>query len=149
MKMPRPTKNAEQGTAGQGTAIVPDTASASKTPGCAIGTTMLALVDALNTAVLRAWCASPSGWGRATVRVGAAKHYGSEARKSVGAAAVPNLDSGFFTPMRCAWHTWLSFLAGRVGTPARVCRFLLPVDQPCTVCHPCLVAGVAGFKPVQ
>ena len=69
MKMPRPTKNAEQGTAGQGTAIVPDTASASKTPGCAIGTTMLALVDALNTAVLRAWCASPSGWGRGTIRV--------------------------------------------------------------------------------
>ena len=113
------------------------------------GAAMLALRDALNTAVLRAWCASPSGWGRDKVRVGAAKHYGSEARKSVGAAAAPNLDSGFFTPMRCAWHTWLSFLAGRVGTPARVCRFLLPVDQPCTVCHPCLVAGVAGFKPVQ
>ena len=68
MKMPRPTKNAEQGTAGQGAAIVPDTASASKTPGCAIGTTMLALVDALNTAVLRAWCASPSAWSRGTIR---------------------------------------------------------------------------------
>ena len=96
----------------------------------------LALESAANNTMLRIWCASPSGWGRDKVRVGAAKHYGSEARKSVGAAAAPNLDSGFFTPMRCAWHTWLSFLAGRVGAPARVRRCLLPVFRPYTACHP-------------
>ena len=37
---------------------------------------LLALRDTINTAVLRAWCASPSGWSRATVRPGAQKHHG-------------------------------------------------------------------------
>nr|DAE54035.1 MAG TPA: hypothetical protein [Caudoviricetes sp.] len=36
------------------------------------------------------------------------------------------------------------FTVGRVGTPARVCRFLRPVRQPCTVHHLCLAAVVMG-----
>lgn len=74
---------------------------------------------------------------------------GLAARLSVDAVTAPKLGSGFFTPMCCAWHAWFSFLVGRVGTPAKVCRYLLPVGQPRTVCHPCLAAGAAGFKPVQ
>jgi hypothetical protein len=35
-------------------------------------------------------------------------------------------------------------MADCVGTLVRACRFLWPVDQPCTVCHPLLVEGVAG-----
>ena len=37
---------------------------------------LLALRDTINTAVLRVWCASPSGWSRGTIRPGAEKHYG-------------------------------------------------------------------------
>ena len=63
MKMPRPTKNAEQGTAGQGRAIVPTAASSSKTP----RTLLVLLRDTINNALLRAWCAAPSAWSRGTI----------------------------------------------------------------------------------
>ena len=110
-KKPAVSDNSTAGKANQtDAAILAAASSASKPPSTLLlplvvtaCTAALALKNAANPAMLRALCASPSGWGRATVRVGAAKHYGSEARKSVGAAAVPNLDSGFFTPMRCAW----------------------------------------------
>lgn len=36
------------------------------------------------------------------------------------------------------------FTMDRVGTPARVCRLLGPVRQPCTVHHLCLAAWVMG-----
>ena len=61
----------------------------------------------------------------------------------------PPWTAAFFMPVGCTRHAQLSFLAGRVGTPARVCRYLCPVDQPNTACHPCLVAGAAGSQPVD
>jgi hypothetical protein len=86
-------------------------------------------------------CTAASRYG--TMTTDANKHHGSEARLSIGAVAAPSLESGFFTSMYCAWHARLSFLVGRVGTPARVCRFLLPVFRPHTVCHP-LPEAVGG-----
>ena len=61
----------------------------------------------------------------------------------------PPWTAAFFMPVGCTRHAQLSFLAGCVGTPARVCRYLIPVDQPNTACHPCLVAGAAGSQPVD
>lgn len=87
---------------------------------------------------------------RATVAPDAQKHHGlgrpvlEKAQKPR-----PSRTAAFFMSVGCARHTWLPILAGRVGTRASVCRFLFPVDQPCTVCHPCLVAGAAGLKPVE
>ena len=52
-------------------AIVPDTTSASKTTSSKTGHRLLALYATINYMVLRAWCATPSSWGRATVRPGA------------------------------------------------------------------------------
>src|SRR5690606_15032409 len=106
---------------------------------------LLALNDALNHAMLRAWCAAPSGWCRGTIRAGAEKHHGLGRPVSDKAQQPrPHWTAAFFMPTRCAWRT-VCFLAGCVGTSARVCRYLIPVDQPDTACHPCLVAWEAGF----
>ncbi len=61
----------------------------------------------------------------------------------------PTLESGFFTSTCCVWHAQLSFLVGCVGAPAKVRRFLIPVCQPRTVCHPRLTAMAAGLTPVD
>ena len=68
------------------------TTTARRTP----GTAMLALVDAINTAVLRAWCASPSGWSRGTIRL---KPKGPVCRNTFGqAVATPTDKRGFAMP---------------------------------------------------
>ena len=63
---------------------------------------LLALRDTINTAVLRAWCAAPSGWSRGTIRAGA-RHTligsavaaptesGASSRPSFAEAAIPAL----------------------------------------------------------
>ena len=56
---------------------------------------LLALRDTINTAVLRAWCASPSGWGRGTIR---AKPKGPVlVTPKSEAVASPTEERGFFT----------------------------------------------------
>ena len=64
-KKPAASDNSTAGKANQTDgAIVPTAANPSKTP----GTLLLVLIDALNTAALRAWCASPSDFCRGTIR---------------------------------------------------------------------------------
>ena len=54
------------------------------------------LIDAINTAVLRAWCASPSGWGRGTIRP---KPKGPVRKNTFSeAVAAPTEKRGFVTP---------------------------------------------------
>ena len=85
---------------------------------------------------------------RATFHPGAEKYHGFGDPITEGAAAAPFFwTAACFMPTCCVWRT-ATFTAGRVGTPARVCRSLCPVVQPNTVCHLCLDAKVAGFKPV-
>jgi len=50
----------------------------------------------------------------------------------IGAATAP--DAVFSRP--CEAARMAPSMAGRVGTPERVCRFQCPVRQPRTVCHP-------------
>ena len=57
--------------------------------------------------------------------------------------------SGFFHARGLPRHAQLSFLVGCVGAPARVRRYLCPVFQPHTACHPRLEAGAAGSQPVD
>jgi hypothetical protein len=60
----------------------------------------------------------------------------------------PSQERGFFHgEHEIAQHG--PFMAGRVGTPVRVCRFQLPVRQPDTVCHPHLAMKAAGLEPVN
>lgn len=61
----------------------------------------------------------------------------------------PSWNVDFFMPVGCTRRAQLSFLVGRAGMRASVCRFLIPVFQPRAVCHPCLEARAAGFKPVD
>ena len=86
---------------------------------------------------------------RGTIATDAQKHHGRRGPIIEGAVAAPVLDSGFFTSMCCAWRARLSILVGRVGTSARVCRFLRPVREPDTVCHLSVAGKAAGFKPVS
>lgn len=69
---------------------------------------------------------------------------GLAARKSTGAAAAPYKWSAAFAFLSMLYMHGYRFTVGRVGTPARVCRFLRPVRQPCTVHHLCLAAVVMG-----
>ena len=86
---------------------------------------------------------------RATFHPGVEKHHGFGDPITEGAAAAPIIwTAAFFMHTCCAWRT-APFTAGRVGTPARVCRFLRPVRQPDTVCHLHLAMKGAGLKPVQ
>lgn len=49
--------------------------NASNTTSRKTGNHLLALYAAINHMVLRAWCATPSSWGRATVRAGASNTF--------------------------------------------------------------------------
>ena len=89
-----------------------------------------------------------AGAGHGTIAPGAEKHHGLGRPESAKAQQPrPPWTAAFFMPTNCAWRT-ASFTAGRVGTPSRACRYLCPVDQPNTACHPCLVAWAAGSQPV-
>ena len=57
---------------------------------------LLALRDTINTAVLRAWCASPSAWSRGTIRL---KPKGPVRKNTFSeAVAAPTEKRGFVTP---------------------------------------------------
>ena len=79
------------------------------------------LIDALNTAVLRAWCASPSGWGRGTIRVKAK----APVLKNTFSEAVATLTAkqGFVTPNfwgLCACTAlWFWSVVGAIRKDAR------------------------------
>ncbi len=85
----------------------------------------------------------------ATFRTSAEKHYGfGDPESDKAQQPRPHWTAAFLLPTDCAWRT-ASFMAGRVGTPARVCRYLIPVRQPDTVCHLHLAMNGAGFEPVD
>lgn len=74
---------------------------ASHTP----GNRLLALYDTINHIVLRAWCAAPSGWGRATVRAGA-EHTANSVPGPHDSGALPCPEfmfSGWVSHVRKAW----------------------------------------------
>ena len=101
-------------------------------------------------AVLATAC-SPAyaGAGHGTIAPGAEKHHGFGDPVSAKAQQPhPFWRAAFFMPTNCAWRT-ASFTVGRVGAPARVRRYLIPVFQPHTACHPRLEAGAAGSQPVD
>ena len=82
---------------------------------------------------------------RGKIQPGAEKHCGFGDPVSAKAQQPrPSWTAAFFMPTNCAWRT-ASFTVGRVGTPARVCRYLCPVRQPDTACHPHLAMWAAGF----
>ena len=86
---------------------------------------------------------------RGTIAPGAEKHCGLGRPESAKAQQPrPPWTAAFFMPTNCAWRT-ASFTVGRVGAPARVRRYLIPVFQPHTACHPRLEAGAAGSQPVD
>jgi hypothetical protein len=85
---------------------------------------------------------------RAKVTAGAEKHHELGRSDNWRNSRAPSQDRGFFHGEHEIAQRGSS-MAGRAGTPERVCRFQLPVDQPRTVCHPHLVVREAGSKPVQ
>ena len=84
----------------------------------------------------------------AKVLTGAEKHHGFGDSDNWRNSRAHSQDRGFFHGEHEIAQRG-PFLAGRVGTPERVCRFQLPVRQPDTVCHPHLAMRVAGLEPVQ
>ena len=64
----KPTGDGNPTAGGTDRAIVPDTTSTSNTTSIKTGHRFLALNKALNELVLRVWCATPSSWGRGTIR---------------------------------------------------------------------------------
>ena len=75
---------------------------------------------------------------------------GLEAR-TIGAEVAPLIavNATFFMGQPVELRSTAPSMAGRVGRSASSCRFLLPVFQPCTSCHPHLEVRSAGSHPVQ
>ena len=65
----KPTGDGNPTAGGTDRAIVPDTTSTCKITSRKTGHRLLALNKALNELVLRVWCATPSSWGRGTIRL--------------------------------------------------------------------------------
>ena len=82
---------------------------------------LLALRDTINTAVLRAWCASPSGWSRGTIRT---KPKGPVLKNTFSeAVATLTAKQGFVTPNfwgLCACTAlWFWSVVGAIRKDAR------------------------------
>lgn len=74
----KPTGDGHPTAGGTDRAMVPDAPCTGNKASHQPGKHLLALGSTINHILLRAWCAAPSGWGRATVRAGAS-HTTSEA----------------------------------------------------------------------
>ena len=131
----KPTGSTNSTAGGTDRAIVPDTTSTSKTTGSTPGTHLLNQLHAtINSIILRAWCAAPSGWGRGTIQP---KPKGPVRKNTFSeAVAAPTEKRGFVTPNFWGWCVCtVSLFWGVVGVIRKDARTASDVFLTTTL-HP-------------
>ena len=116
----KPTGSTNSTAGGTDRAIVPDTTSTSKTTSSKPGAHLLALYATINHMVLRAWCATPSSWGRGTIHTRPKGPVRSNTFSE--AVAIPTekrdfVSSKFLGLVRLHWPR---MVLGGMGLPARM-----------------------------